>query len=105
MRRFGSGLFASCVLASLLFPVAVRAQRVSDLVQGMHVRVRGHDFLITDGQVQTVTMDSLTVVTSGVIRPFTITETRSIFVATPPNRARGMWRTGVATGVIGALLG
>lgn len=91
--------------AALTAPSVVNAQRVTDLRQGVRVRVDTGRPGVLIGRLESATADSIRVVAVGETLAFSLADTRSVSTSPGPDRMRGMLRTGVVTGIVGTIVG
>jgi hypothetical protein len=93
------------VFLLLICPLTVSAQSVADLHAGMRVRVQTERAGVLVGTVSAVSADSIRIVRGGETRAFSLAETKSVSTSTGPSSYRGVLRTGLASGLIGAAAG
>lgn len=102
MRAVSILLFALLLFSA---PNNGSAQAVSDLQSGVRVRVETRSAGKIVGTLSSATADSIRVVRNGETRAFALSETQSVAQSPGPSSARGMVRTGIASGLIGAAAG
>lgn len=96
------------VLISVLLlsvPFELAAQRVSDLQQGVRMKVETASSGSVIGTFESATQDTIKIRTSLDRRAFALDSANTILVSNGPGRARGMLRFGIPAGILGGALG